>query len=282
VDQRTLKLVALRVGMPEAEVRSVLAGERRWIGEFRARENTASVERRDVAPDDMADSGELRLVGYSAVFDKPSEVLYGFMREYIKRGAFKRVLKDPALDVRLLENHEGRPYARTTNGTLKLVEKPEGLYRDALLDSERDDAQDLYRTVKRGDYSQSSFAFTVKRCEWRMCDHAEQDDYKGCACIWERDVLEVGSLLDDSVVTYPAYPDSSVMVARESERSGERDVLASDEEQRETASDSDTSLTHSGSDPTKRLIPPEADVRRMDSEVVLNVYCQVRAPKRAC
>lgn len=232
----------------------MLTGERRWNGELRSAV-VAPVEARakdaedEDAPNVTAD-GEMRLTGYSAVFDLPSERLHGFFVERVKRGAFKRVLADPALDVRLLENHEGRPFARTTNGTLTLSEKPRGLFRDALLDSERQDARDLYAAVKRGDYTQSSFAFTVARDEWRMCAHVEADDYEGCDCVWERDILEVGSLVDDTVATYPAYPDSSVMVARESEQPVERDTLASDEEQRDEATGADTSPSESVSDPS--------------------------------
>lgn len=253
------------MGVAEQEVRSLLTGERRWNGEFRATGTVPVTElRSDVCVDctdsercgackkrgHVAGSGQMRLEGYSAVFDSPSDPIAGVFVERVKRGAFKRVLASPDLDVRLLENHEGRPFARTTNGTLTLTEKPRGLFRDALLDADRQDARDLYAAVKRGDYTQSSFAFTVSRDEWRYCKHVESDDYAGCECMWERDIHEVGSLVDDTVATYPAYPTSTVMVARESEQSSERNVLASDEEQRDTADDADTSPSESVSDPS--------------------------------
>lgn len=254
MDLRTLELLTVRMRMPEGEVRSLLAGERRWAGEFRAAVSAPVEDRAKDGDEDelpeMTASGEMRLSGYSAVFDSPSEPIAGVFVERVKRGAFKRVLADPDLDVRLLENHEGRPFARTTNGTLTLSEKPRGLFRDALLDSERQDARDLYAAVKRGDYTQSSFAFTVARDEWRMCDHVEQADYAGCDCTWERDIHEVGSLLDDTVATYPAYPASTVMVARESEQPAERDASASDEERCDEATGADTSPSISVSDPS--------------------------------
>ena len=258
MDPRALELIATRSGVPSAEIRTFFEGRREWRSTFVAGTTPQTkLEQRDAGDDEGAApapvEGEMRLSGYSAVFDSDSEILFGFLREQIKRGAFKVVLKDPDLDVRLLVNHEGAPHARTTNGSLKLEEKPRGLFRDALLDDRRADSRDLYYGVDRGDFSQSSFAFTVKRDEWRYCEHVtDEAPYTGCDCIWERDILEIGTLLDDSVVTYPAYSATSATVARESEPSGERNALASDEEQRDTAPDTDTSQTHSGSDPTKQ------------------------------
>lgn len=274
-----LELVALRAQIPVEEVRK-LEQHRTWTSSFvvQSREipqqRAASGEEGDER-DLAAAPDEMRLTGYSAVFDSDSELLYGFIREQVKRGAFKKVLK-AGPDVRLLENHEGRPHARTTNGTLKLWETPRGLARDAVLDTRRQDSRDLYYGVERGDYSQSSFAFTIGRSEWRYCEHVEEADYETCDCVWERDILEVSSLVDDSVVTYPAYPaataevarsasepaesvatqppaaGTSETVARDSEPSEERHVLASDEEQHDTASDTDTSQTPSVSGPTNR------------------------------
>lgn len=204
-------LLAKRSGKEAAELRSALDGRRTWQGDFTCKQSKRELRGLKIEVEvESEQDQELRLTGYSAVFDKPSEVMFGMFREYVKRGAFKRVLKENP-DVRLLENHEGRPHARTINGTLVLREEPEGLYREALLDSRRKDSNDLYYAVERGDYSQSSFAFTVKRDEWIMCDCAEKegDEYMGCSCVWTRNILEIGELYDDSIVTYPAYPDST-------------------------------------------------------------------------
>jgi len=250
-----IELIALRANVPVEDVRA-LERRRTWTSTFVV-SPSETVEARSGEDDEdqpvKAAPGEMRLSGYSAVFDSDSELLYGFIREQVKRGAFKRVLKESP-DVRLLVNHEGAPHARTTNGTLSLVERPRGLFRDAVLDGRRQDSRDLYYGVERGDFSQSSFAFTIKRSEWRYCEHVADADYAGCECEWERDILEIGELLDDSVVTYPAYRDTTATVARESEPSGERNVLASDEEQRDTAPEADTSLTPSVSDPNEHAM----------------------------
>lgn len=266
-----LELIAKRANVPVEEVRK-LEQRRTWVSTFKPTPTTDADENQKRSVDPMDDEpvgehkpAEMRLYGYSAVFDSDSELLYGFLREQVKRGAFKNVLRRNP-DVRLLENHDGPPHARTTNGTLVLTERPRGLYREALLDPRRSDSRDLYYGVERGDYSQSSFAFTIARSEWRYCDCVEQEgpDYVGCDCVWERDILEIGELLDDSVVTYPAYPATTVTVARDSEPSGERNASASDEERRDTAPDADTSQTQSAGDPQAPLLRQWLEAQGVD------------------
>lgn len=227
------ELLALRAGIQENEVRSVLDGRRYWDAPLRVKPRAEQAEQRDDTAEPTAASG-MTLRGYSAVFDSDSELLFGFVREQIKRGAFKRVLSENP-DVRLLENHEGRPYARTSNETLRLSEQPRGLLMEADLDESRSDAADLYKGVQRGDYSQQSFAFTVARDEWNTCECAQRDDYAGCDCIWDRNIREIGDLFEVSVVTFPAYSATSVETVRVSGSDGERSAQANDAEQRETA-----------------------------------------------
>lgn len=216
-------------GLKDEQIRSIISGKRTFTGEFIKREKPADVESRSADSEEPAPSSdnELTLYGYSAVFDSDSEILYGFLRERIQRGAFKEVLRNKP-DVRLLEDHEGRPHARTINGTLKLEERPRGLFREAHLNPNRQDSRDLYEAVKRGDYSQSSFAFKVGDDEWRTCECVEAEDYCGCDCIWERTILRVAELLDDSIVTYPAYPATTASVVTSSTDSSD-DVTAGDD-----------------------------------------------------
>jgi HK97 family phage prohead protease len=96
-----------------------------------------------------------------------------------------------------LINHEGLPLARTKNETLRLREDEIGLYMDADL-PDTQAARDLYTLVERGDVDQMSFAFRVIRQKWN----------EGRT---ERTLTEL-SLADGdvSVVTYPAYPTTTV------------------------------------------------------------------------
>ncbi|MFZ9750564.1 MAG: HK97 family phage prohead protease [Candidatus Nanopelagicales bacterium] len=142
----------------------------------------------------LTDDGVMRLSGYAAVFDDQSVPL-PFV-ERIAPGAFRKTLSE-APDVRLLINHEGLPLARTKNGTLTLSEDQRGLYFDAEL-ADTQEARDIHTLVGRGDVDQMSFAFRVIRQKWNS-DRTE------------RTLTEV-SLADGdvSVVTYPAYPTTTV------------------------------------------------------------------------
>lgn len=140
------------------------------------------------------DDGKMRLSGYAAVFNDPSVPLP--FSERIAPGAFRKTLSETP-DVRLLINHEGLPLARTKNNTLTLSEDEVGLRFDAEL-PDTSEARDLYTLIQRGDVDQMSFAFRVIRQKWNI-DRTE------------RTLTEV-SLADGdvSVVTYPAYPTTTV------------------------------------------------------------------------
>ena len=139
-----------------------------------------------------ADSDDMVLEGYAAVFN--SETDLGHFREVIKPGAFDDVMTN---DVRALINHDPNLIlGRTENGTLELSTDERGLkYRVKLGNQQY--AKDFYESVKRGDISQSSFAFTIKDQSWN-----EERTV--------RSVDKVRQLLDVSPVTYPAYAAATV------------------------------------------------------------------------
>jgi hypothetical protein len=140
------------------------------------------------------DDGKMRLSGYAAVFNDASVPLP--FRERIAPGAFRKTLSETP-DVRLLINHEGLPLARTKNDTLTLTEDEVGLRFDAEL-PDTSEARDLWTLIQRGDVDQMSFAFRVIRQKW----NADRT---------ERTLTEVSlSDGDVSVVTYPAYPTTTV------------------------------------------------------------------------
>ena len=159
---------------------------------------TKKIERRTYTVRDIetrqAEDGTMRLSGYAAVFNDNSVPL-PFV-ERIAPGAFRKTLTETP-DVRLLINHEGLPLARTKNGTLTLREDERGLWMDAVI-ADTQEGRDLYTLVQRGDLDQMSFAFRVIRQKWNETRT-------------ERLLTEL-SLADGdvSVVTYPAYPTTSV------------------------------------------------------------------------
>jgi hypothetical protein len=167
-------------------------------GEVNSRSKMKKIERRTYTVQDVEtradDDGKLRLSGYAAKFDSPSVPLP--FREIIAPGAFRKTLTEIP-DVRLLVNHEGLPLARTKNGTLVLTEDNVGLRFDAEL-ADTQESRDLHALIARGDVDQMSFAFRVIRQKWNE-NRTER-------------VLTEVSLADGdvSVVTYPAYPATSV------------------------------------------------------------------------
>jgi len=136
------------------------------------------------------------VVGYGAVFNSESNNLGGFT-EFISRDAFEGREKD---DVRFLLNHDPNYImGRTTSGTLKLRVDEKGLrYEVAIPDTSA--GRDLLISLKRGDITQSSFAFTVEKDSWSQSE-------TGAAV---RTIEKVSRLFDVSAVTYPAYPNASV------------------------------------------------------------------------
>ena len=171
-----------------------------------------------------AGDDSLVIEGYAANFDTETDL--GYFRETIARGAFDDVLED---DVRLLLNHEGAPMARTTNGTLELSVDENGLkYRAALADTQ--DGRDLYKLIKRGDISQSSFAFTITDEKW-------SEDRS------TRTVQRMGKLLDVSPVTYPAYATTTVSARNMATAKEEAEELKPEQEAPEVRQEPETIKT---------------------------------------
>jgi HK97 family phage prohead protease len=160
---------------------------------------------REVFPGDVAvveeraEGGSPSLRGYAAVFNQLSQDLGGF-REQIAPGAFADALSG---DIRLLVNHAGLPFARTTTGTLKLSEDKRGLAMDATLDPVDPDVLSLLPKIRSGNLSQMSFAFTVKPNgeNWAM-----NDDGVAIRTLTNVRLFEV------SVVTFPAFLGTDVAV----------------------------------------------------------------------
>lgn len=134
-------------------------------------------------------------LGHAAVFGRRSLDLGGFF-EVIRPGAFKRALSEKQ-DVRALIDHESsKILGRSTAGTLRLSEDERGL-RVEVDYADTSYARDLAVSMKRGDITQMSFGFRMKKDEWRKEDGHDV-----------RELIDV-DLSDVSFVTYPAYPDTS-------------------------------------------------------------------------
>jgi HK97 family phage prohead protease len=140
--------------------------------------------------------GKPQIAGYAAVFNSLSEDLGGF-REIIAPGAFTDSLKTQP-DVKALVNHDpSLILGRSTAGTLRMSEDAKGLA--VVIDPPANTiGQNTVESLRRGDMDQMSFAFYTLEDAWDMkkAPHTR--------------TLLKAELIDVSVVTYPAYPETSV------------------------------------------------------------------------
>ena len=134
-----------------------------------------------------------KLCGYAAVFNSNSENL-GFV-ERIAPGAFSNALRNS--DPRALFNHNpDYVLGRKSAGTLKLKEDDKGLYIE-IDPPDTTWANDIRKSIQRGDIAEMSFGFTVKEDIW---DEGNQ----------VRTITEIGELFDVSPVTFPAYQSTTI------------------------------------------------------------------------
>lgn len=141
-------------------------------------------------------AGEGRTIeGYAALFNQETDL--GYFREVILPGAFDSA--DMA-DVRALFNHDpNQILARTASGTMTLEVDERGLkYRFEAPNTTL--GNDLMEMIRRGDISQSSFAFTVDKVQW--------EEERGKPDL--RKIERLKTLFDVSPVTYPAYATTTV------------------------------------------------------------------------
>ncbi len=153
---------------------------------------------------DSTEDGRDLVVGHASVYDSRSNNLGGFY-EFIERGAFTEELIANS-DVRALINHDPNLIlARNTSGTLNLTADERGLKYEFEM-PETSYGKDLSISMKRGDITQSSFAFTVAEDDWSTDDEGNNI----------RTIKKIDRLYDVSPVTYPAYnmAESDLVVAK--------------------------------------------------------------------
>ena len=153
---------------------------------------------------------QMVLEGYAARFNSPSKDLGGF-RETIAPGAFKRALAQND-DVFCLFNHSAdKVLGRTSSGTLSVNEDDKGLHFRCQLDPNQQWHRDLHSAVARGDLRECSFAFTPNGPDGE--DWQNVKDERGNWSISR--MLKDVNLFDASVVTHPAYDNTSVQARAE-------------------------------------------------------------------
>lgn len=138
-------------------------------------------------------------------------------------GWFDEILEPGCLDetdlndVRFCLNHDTSfVYARSRrnnpNSTMQLQVDPTGLGIRAELDLNSPKAMDLYTAISRGDIDKMSFMFSVDADEWE--DLEKEHPF--------RHITKIGSVVEVSAVTFPAYEETSVQIDERSKDTLER------------------------------------------------------------
>lgn len=170
---------------------------------------------------------EARIQGRPIVFGSQTDIC-GWFGEVIDEGALDEA---DLSDVRFCKNHDtDNVYARfkrgRENNTMNLAISRDGLDIDAGLDVKGNPlAATLYSEVKRGDIDGMSFMFSVKEEEWKNLD----TDYP------VRHIKKIGSVIEVSAVTFPAYEATQISARDEGAVEAARQALESAKEQREAA-----------------------------------------------
>lgn len=154
---------------------------------------------------EQSDGGAI-LTGRPIVYNSHTDL--GWFDEIIDVGALDNA---DLTDVRFLVNHDISkiPLARSRrnngNSTMQLTPDVQGLSLDWVkLDTENNaEARSLYSAVQRGDITGMSFMFSIDAEEW---EDLESDHPT-------RHITKIGSVVEISAVTFPAY-DAATIDAR--------------------------------------------------------------------
>lgn len=134
--------------------------------------------------------------GYATTFNEPYH-LYYFDDERGKHEVFEQVDRDAfkeadLSDVVLQYDHEGKVYARLSNGTLELTDDDHGLKVRANLGGTTA-GRELYEEIKGGYTNKMSFGFTVADDNITRLDSGD----------YLRTISKIRKLFDVSAVSYP-------------------------------------------------------------------------------
>lgn len=192
-----------------------------------------ALEKRSYSFDVRAEESEKGnvITGRPIVYDSTTDL--GWFDEVIERGALD---KTDLTDVRFLVNHDLSkiPLARSRrnngNSTMQMVVDEEGMNIRVLLDTENNaEARALYSAVQRGDLSGMSFMFSINSAEW---DDLESDHPT-------RRIKEIGSVVEVSAVTFPAYEATEINARSKEALDNARSALEKAREQRAESVDTD-------------------------------------------
>lgn len=142
--------------------------------------------------------------GYASTFNDPY-FLYRMDGYEVWEQVDKDSFKDTDMsDVIMQYDHEGRVFARKSNGTLMVTPDEFGLHIRADL-SGTEIGRQLYEEIKGGYTNKMSFGFTVKEDERNI----EEKKETGITKVM-RTITNISKLYDVSAVSLPANPATSI------------------------------------------------------------------------
>ena len=142
--------------------------------------------------------GQKIVEGYATVFDQEYR-LWGDDRFEVLESVDRRALEDADMeDVIFQYDHEGRVFARKSNGTLEVRTDERGLRIRAELGGTEIGRQ-LYEEIKGGYTTKMSFGFKTRKEERKE----ERDEETGKVTV-HRKITEIKKLYDVSAVSLPA------------------------------------------------------------------------------
>lgn len=145
---------------------------------------------------DNNETDEMKIEGYFVVFNSETKLFENYYEE-ISDKAFANI---DLTDIRALADHDtAKVLGRTKSQTLSLSVDDKGLFGEITINKNDTEAVNLYERVKRGDIDQCSFGFNIL--------DETMDTRADGSTKWTITEIE---LFEVSVVTFPAYADTSV------------------------------------------------------------------------
>lgn len=154
---------------------------------------------------DSDNDNSMVIEGYALKFGTWSENLGGFIETIDKRALDNTSLDDVRA---LIDHNSAMVIGRSSNDTLNLVVDDVGLKFSLTLPNTTY-ARDLYENVKVGNIDNCSFGFSI-------ADGGDEVNYDEEDKIRKRTIKDISSLVEISIVSFPAYKDTDVSVAMRS------------------------------------------------------------------
>ena len=152
----------------------------------------------DIKARSANDDSKMVLEGYALKFEKETELWKGF-KEVIRKGALDNT--DMSRVFLLFNHNDDVILAGTSNNSLELQVDDIGLkFRAELVDTQT--SKEVYTLAKQGLLTKCSFSFRTAKNGYKYSRIEDKNELG--------EIVDIETLYDVAVVTYPAYDDTEV------------------------------------------------------------------------